>query len=70
MKNTGYQLRSQEHPSTLKRTKNMFLIYGVNELIVQGYTDSSFKSNKNYSKSYLGFVFTLDNGAVSCKGSK
>lgn len=48
----------------------MFLINGVNELIVQGYTDSSFESNKNYSKSYLGFVFTLDNGAVSCKGSQ
>ena len=50
----------------LKRTKNMFLIYGGDkELIVNGYVDASFDTDPNDSKSQTGYVFTLNGGAVS-----
>ena len=49
----------------------MFLVYGGNEeLVVTGYTDASFQSDKDDSKSQLGFVFTINSGAVSWKSSK
>ncbi|KAL0285041.1 UNVERIFIED_CONTAM: Retrovirus-related Pol polyprotein from transposon RE2, partial [Sesamum calycinum] len=35
----------------LKRTKDMFLIYGGGELILEGYNDSSFQSNQDGAKS-------------------
>src|SRR4051812_417649 len=55
----------------LKRTKNMFLVYGGDEeLVVKGYTDSSFMKDLNDFKSQSRFVFTLNGGAVSWKSSK
>ena len=49
-----------------RRTKEMFLVYGGNEeLVVTGYTDASFQSEKDDSKSQSGFVFTINGGAVS-----
>ncbi|KAL2492946.1 Protein EXPORTIN 1A [Abeliophyllum distichum] len=54
----------------LRRTKDMFLVYGENELRVQGYADASFQSDKDDSKSQSGYVFTLNGGAVSWKSSK
>ena len=54
----------------LKRTKDVFLIYGDGDLIVNGYSDASFQSNRNDSKSQSGYVFTLNGGAVSWKSSK
>ena len=50
----------------LKRTKDMFLIYGGDkELIINGYVDASFNTNPDDSKSQTRYVFTLNGGAVS-----
>lgn len=54
----------------LRRTKDVFLIYGGDELKVHGYTDASFQTDKDASKSQFGYMFTLNNGAVSWKSSK
>ena len=57
----------------LRMTKNMFLVYGGNpELLVEGYTHSNFEFNVNDRKSISGYVFTLNEGAISwrcCKQS-
>jgi hypothetical protein len=46
----------------LRRTKDMFLIYGgmEEELSVNCYTDASFQSDRDDSRSQSGFVFTLN----------
>ena len=50
----------------LRRTKDVFLVYGgEEELVVMGYTDASFQTDKDDSKSQSGFVFTINGGAVS-----
>ena len=55
----------------LRRTKNVFLVYGgEEELVVMGYTDASFQTDKDDSKSHSGYVFTINGGAVSWKSSK
>src|SRR5688572_12416930 len=55
----------------LRRTKDMFLVYGgEEELVVTGYTDASFQTDRDDSKSQSGFVFALNGGAVSWKSSK
>ena len=55
----------------LKRTKDQFLVYGGEEkLVVKGYTDASFQTDKDDSISQSGFVFCLNGGAVSWKSSK
>ena len=55
----------------LKRTKDMFLVYGVDkELVVNGYIDASFDTNPDDSKSQTRYVFTLNGGAVSWCSSK
>ncbi|KAL0434594.1 UNVERIFIED_CONTAM: Retrovirus-related Pol polyprotein from transposon TNT 1-94 [Sesamum radiatum] len=54
----------------LKRTKDMFLIYGGGELILEGYSDASFQSNDDDAKSQSGFVFKLNGGVVAWKSSK
>src|SRR6266516_1778891 len=55
----------------LKRTKDMFLIYGGDkELIVNGYVDASFDTDLDDSKSQTGYVFLLNGGAVSWCSSK
>ncbi|KAL0451349.1 UNVERIFIED_CONTAM: Retrovirus-related Pol polyprotein from transposon TNT 1-94 [Sesamum latifolium] len=54
----------------LKRTKDMFLIYGGGELILEGYSDASFQSNDNDAKSQSDFVFKLNGGLVTWKSSK
>ena len=54
-----------------RRTKDMFLIYGGSEeLVVKGYTDASFQTDQDDSKSQSGYVFCLNGGAVSWKSSK
>ena len=51
--------------------KNIFLIYGGgSELKLEGYTDSSFQFDPDDSKSILGYMFTLNGGAVSWKSFK
>jgi hypothetical protein len=55
----------------LKRTKDMFLIYGGDEeLIIKGYVDASFDTDPDDSKSQTGYVFILNGGAVSWCCSK
>ena len=49
----------------------MFLVYGgEEELVVAGYTDASFQTDKDDSKSQSGFVFKVNGGALSWKSSK
>ncbi|KAK4407820.1 hypothetical protein Sango_0363000 [Sesamum angolense] len=49
----------------LRRTKDMFLIYGSGELILEGYSDASFQSDDDNAKSQSGFVFKLNGGVDS-----
>ncbi|KAL0445401.1 UNVERIFIED_CONTAM: hypothetical protein Slati_2262800 [Sesamum latifolium] len=49
----------------LRRTKDMFLIYGGGELILEGYSDASFQSNEDDAKSQSGFIFKLNGGVVA-----
>ena len=50
----------------------MFLVYGglEDDLVVNGYTDVSFQSDKDDFRSQSGNVFCLNGGAVSWKSSK
>ena len=55
----------------LRRTKDAFLLYGKeDELVVNGYTDASFQSDKDDFRSQSGYVFCLNRGAVSWRSSK
>ncbi|KAL0437815.1 UNVERIFIED_CONTAM: Retrovirus-related Pol polyprotein from transposon TNT 1-94 [Sesamum radiatum] len=54
----------------LKRTKDMFLIYGGGELILKGYSKTSYQSDDDDAKSQSGFVFKLNGGVVAWKSSK
>ncbi|KAJ1261738.1 hypothetical protein BS78_09G054200 [Paspalum vaginatum] len=55
----------------LRRTKDAFLVFGgEEELVVKGYTDAGFQTDKDSSRSQAGFVFCLNGGAVSRKSSK
>jgi hypothetical protein len=55
----------------LRRTKEAFLVFGGDEeLVVKGYSDASFQTDVDDSKSQSGFVFCLNGGAVSVKSSK
>ena len=50
----------------------MFLVYDglEDDLVVNGYTDASFQSDKDDFRSQSGYVFCLNGGAVSWKSSK
>jgi hypothetical protein len=55
----------------LRRTKDLFLVYGGDkELVIKGYTDASFVTDPDDSKSQSGYVFTLNGGAFSWKSLK
>ena len=56
----------------LRRTKDMFLIYGGNDeaLNVTGYVDARWNSDHDDSKSQTGFVFLVNGGAVSWNNKK
>ncbi|KAJ9535962.1 hypothetical protein OSB04_un000872 [Centaurea solstitialis] len=55
----------------LRRTKDVFLVYGgKDELRVIGYTDASFQTDRDDSRSQSGWVFLLNGGAVTWKSSK
>ncbi|KAL0386150.1 UNVERIFIED_CONTAM: Retrovirus-related Pol polyprotein from transposon TNT 1-94 [Sesamum radiatum] len=62
--------RGQEILKYLKRTKDMFLIYGGGELILEGYSDTIFQSDEYDAKSQSSFVFKLNGGVVAWKSSK
>ena len=54
----------------LRRTRDIGLIYGGEELKVEGFTDSSFQSDLDDCKLVSGFIFTLYGGAISWISSK
>ncbi|KAK9009129.1 hypothetical protein V6N11_080598 [Hibiscus sabdariffa] len=55
----------------VRRTKDVFLVYGgEEELRIKGYTDASFQTDKDYSRSQSSLVFCLNGGTVSWKSSK
>ncbi|XP_070029722.1 secreted RxLR effector protein 161-like [Nicotiana sylvestris] len=54
----------------LRRTKDQFLIYGDSELKLESYTNASFSSDRDDSKSISGYVFILNGGVVSWKSSR
>ncbi|KAL0293087.1 UNVERIFIED_CONTAM: Secreted RxLR effector protein [Sesamum calycinum] len=54
----------------LRRTKDVFLVYGGGELILEGFSDASFQSDDDDAKSQSGFVFKLNGGVVVWKSSK
>ena len=49
----------------LNRTKHYFLVFGGEDLTIQGYTNSNFQFDIDDRKSISGFVFTLGKGAIS-----
>ena len=54
----------------LKRTKDIFLVFGNGELQIQGYTDSDFMSDIDDRKSTSESLFICNGGAVSWKNFK
>ncbi|XP_043694153.1 secreted RxLR effector protein 161-like [Telopea speciosissima] len=54
----------------LRRTKDYFLVYGIDNLSVVGYIDSDFQSDKDDQKSTSGMIFMLGGGAVIWKSAK
>ncbi|KAK4381488.1 hypothetical protein Sango_2962600 [Sesamum angolense] len=54
----------------LRMTKDVFLVYGGGELIVEGFSDASFKSDDDDAKSQSRFVFKLNGGVVAWKSCK
>ncbi|TYK17670.1 gag/pol protein [Cucumis melo var. makuwa] len=46
------------------------LVYGAKDLILTGYTDSDFQTDKDFRKSTSGSVFTLNGGAVVWRSIK
>jgi hypothetical protein len=50
----------------LRRTKEAFLVFqGEEELVVTGYSDASFQTDADDSKSQSGFLFFLNGGVMS-----
>ena len=44
----------------LRKTKDVFLVFGGLELKLEGFTDSNFQSDLDDCKSIAGYVFTLN----------
>ncbi|GKD21269.1 hypothetical protein Tco_1222972 [Tanacetum coccineum] len=57
----------------LRNTKDMFLVYGGNpeaKLRADCYCDAGFKTDRDDTKSQIGYVFILNGGVVDWKSSK
>ncbi|XP_071694754.1 secreted RxLR effector protein 161-like [Rutidosis leptorrhynchoides] len=55
----------------LRNTKDMFLVYGgFEELSIKCYTDASFETDRDDSRSQSGYVFVTNGGAVDWRSSK
>ena len=54
----------------LRNTKDQWLVYGESDLKLVGFTDSSFQSDHDDSRSMSGYIFTLNGGAICWKSSK
>ncbi|XP_052490766.1 secreted RxLR effector protein 161-like [Gossypium raimondii] len=69
--NKGHWVEVKNILKYLKKNKDTLLIYGAEEeLSVKGYTDASFQTDKDDSRSQSGFLFFLNGGVVSWKSSK
>ncbi|KAL4028497.1 hypothetical protein IC575_011694 [Cucumis melo] len=53
-----------------RRTRDYMLVYGSKDLILTGYTDSDFQTDRDSRKSTSGSVFTLNGGAVVWRSIK
>ncbi|KAL0354336.1 UNVERIFIED_CONTAM: Retrovirus-related Pol polyprotein from transposon TNT 1-94 [Sesamum angustifolium] len=49
----------------LRRTQDMFLVYGGGQLILEGNSDASFQSSDDDAKCQSSFVFMLNGGVVA-----
>ncbi|KAL0559330.1 hypothetical protein IC582_003938 [Cucumis melo] len=54
----------------LRRTRDYMLVYGSKDLILTGYTDSDFQTDRDSRKSTSSSVFTLNGGAVVWRSIK
>ncbi|KAA0055674.1 gag/pol protein [Cucumis melo var. makuwa] len=54
----------------LRRTRDYMLVYGFKYLILTGYTDSDFQSDRDSRKSTSGSVLTLNGGVVVWRSIK
>ncbi|KAL0292195.1 UNVERIFIED_CONTAM: Retrovirus-related Pol polyprotein from transposon TNT 1-94 [Sesamum calycinum] len=54
----------------LRRTKDVFLVYGGGELILESFINASFQSDDDDAKSQSGFVFKFNGGVVVWKSYK
>ncbi|KAA0050176.1 gag/pol protein [Cucumis melo var. makuwa] len=54
----------------LRRTRDYMLVYGSKDLILTGYTDSDFQTNRDSRKSTSSSVFTLNGGVVVWRSIK
>ena len=67
----GHWTAVKNIPKYVKRTKDMFLVYGGDkELVVNGYVDASFDTDPDDSKSQTRYVFIMNGGDVSWCSSK
>jgi hypothetical protein len=53
-----------------ERAQKVLSCGGEEELVVTGYTDASFLTNQDDSKSQSGYIFMINSGVVSWKSSK
>ncbi|KAA0066797.1 gag/pol protein [Cucumis melo var. makuwa] len=54
----------------LRRTKDYMLVYSTKDLILTGYTDSDYQTDKNARNSTSGSVFTLHGGTIVWRSIK
>ena len=48
----------------LRNSKDQWLVYGESDLKLMGFTDSSFQSDYDDSRSVSGYIFILNGGAI------
>lgn len=66
-----YQTTLKNTLKCLRRTKDIFLVYGGREeLRFMGYIDASFRTDRDESCSQSGWVFLIIGGAVTWKSSR
>ena len=54
----------------LRRTRDYKLVYGAKDLIITGYTNPDFQTDKDTRKSTSGLVFTFNGGVVIWHSTK
>ena len=54
----------------LKGTMNVYLHYNKSHVVLKGFCNANYVSVNNESNLTCGYVFTLDDGAISWNSSK